>query len=113
MTEHSGVLRSSGGLSQAARTLGALAGESTDDPSTAAWETTNLLTVSAVLVGAARLREETRGSHWREDYPDRDDAWAGHIDTRMGPDGRLHPAYHPGPGAVPFDEPAIASGATS
>ena len=113
MTEHSGVLRSSGGLSQAARTLAALAGESTDDPSTAAWETTNLLTVSAVLVGAARLREETRGSHWREDYPDRDDAWAGHIDTRMGLDGRLHPAYHPGPGAVPVDEPAIASGATS
>ena len=26
------------------------------------------------LAEAARLREETRGSHWREDFPDRDDA---------------------------------------
>ena len=30
---------------------------------------------------AAQLREETRGSHWRDDFPDRDDAdWAGHLD---------------------------------
>ena len=28
------------------------------------------------------LREETRGSHWREDFPERDDAhWAGHVDS--------------------------------
>ena len=26
-----------------------------------------------MLVHHAVLREETRGSHWREDYPDRDD----------------------------------------
>ena len=35
-----------------------------------AWEATNLLTISTALAGAARLREETRGSHWREDFPD-------------------------------------------
>ena len=38
------------------------------------WETTNLLTISTGLCAAALLREETRGSHWREDFPDRDDA---------------------------------------
>ena len=42
------------------------------------------------------VREETRGSHWRDDYPDKDDAsWLGHVDTTMGDRGRLHVAYHP------------------
>ena len=51
---------------------------------TAAWETTNLVTVALALAEAARQREETRGSHWREDFPERDDAhWAGHFDATM------------------------------
>ena len=30
------------------------------------------------------LREETRGSHWREDFPDRDDEhWARHVDVTL------------------------------
>ena len=50
----------------------------------AAWETTNLLTLSTALAQAARLRAETRGSHWREDFPLRDDEeWAGHIDLQL------------------------------
>ena len=45
---------------------------------TEGWETTNLLTVSTALTAAARAREETRGAHWREDFPQRDDArWRG------------------------------------
>ena len=48
----------------------------------AAWEATNLLTVAAALLDAALLREETRGSHWRDDFPERDDAhWARHVDV--------------------------------
>ena len=61
--------------------LGGVAAEAVDLES---WETTNLLTVSGALADAALLREETRGSHWREDFPDRDDArWAGHFDVTM------------------------------
>ena len=48
------------------------------------WETTNLLTISTALADAAALREETRGSHWREDFPERDDdTFAGHFDVVM------------------------------
>jgi L-aspartate oxidase len=54
------------------------------------WEMTNLRTVATALVAAATARTETRGSHWREDFADRDDAhWLGRILTRLGPEGEL------------------------
>jgi L-aspartate oxidase len=63
----------------------------------AAWETTNLLTVSTALAEAAALRTETRGSHWREDFPHRDESRAGHVDTWLAVDGtvRAEWAYAP------------------
>ena len=52
----------------------------TAEPGVETWETTNLLCVARVLVAAALRREETRGCHWREDHPDRDDAdWRRHL----------------------------------
>ena len=87
MTEQAGVLRTAGGLTDALQEISALA-EKPGDIGTPAWEATNLLTISAALTGAACLREETRGSHWREDHPDRDDEhWAGHIDARLTAEG--------------------------
>jgi L-aspartate oxidase len=92
MTERAGVLRSRDGLESGADELEALAGKSTDNAGVPEWETTNLLTVSAALLAAARMREETRGSHWREDFPDRDDVgWSGHIDVTLDGDT---PALH-------------------
>jgi L-aspartate oxidase len=38
-----------------------------------ALETDNLLTVAEIMVGAALQRRESRGSHFREDHPQRDD----------------------------------------
>ena len=38
-----------------------------------ALETENLLLVAETMAGAALLRRESRGSHFREDYPERDD----------------------------------------
>ena len=37
-----------------------------------------MVTVAAALVAAAARREETRGCHWREDFPDSDRACLGH-----------------------------------
>jgi L-aspartate oxidase len=81
MSERVGVLRSADGLALAAKELAGYAatglGQGTPD-----WETSNLVSISAALTAAATLREETRGSHWREDFPERDDAqYAGHVDV--------------------------------
>ena len=84
MTERAGVLRSRDGLDLGGKELGALIGQAAHRPGVDAWETTNLATVAAALLGAAGMREETRGSHWRDDFPDRDDQrWARHIDVRL------------------------------
>jgi nicotinate-nucleotide pyrophosphorylase (carboxylating) len=82
MSEYAGVLRSADGLRKAGDVLSDLATNTTTEAGVAAWQATNLVTVSAALLSAAELREETRGSHWREDFPDRDDgSWYGHLTT--------------------------------
>jgi L-aspartate oxidase len=97
MTAEVGVLRSAGGMKSAVADLESLAAETTAEPAPDAWETTNLLTVSRALVEAAALREETRGSHWREDFPDRDDdRWAGHVDVVLDA-GVPTASFHPSP----------------
>jgi L-aspartate oxidase len=106
MTEHAGVLRSEQGLGEAGRLLAEVRETSGAVPGTGAWEATNLLTVATVLVEAARMREETRGSHWREDFPETDDAdWFGHIDARLTKGGEVRleyvPSQHPAEPAPP------------
>ncbi|MGW1468855.1 L-aspartate oxidase [Streptomyces sp. NPDC002308] len=99
MTRGAGVLRSAESLAAAARELEALhdgaAGAGAPDgkaavPGVEAWETTNLLLVARVLVAAASARAETRGCHWREDHPDRDDEnWRAHLVVRVAEDRTL------------------------
>ncbi len=44
------------------------------------WRQRNLLTVARLIAGAALRREESRGGHFRADFPDRDDArWRIHV----------------------------------
>ena len=95
MTDKVGVLRTASGMAEALDDLAALANKAEDDPRTESWSVTNLVTISSVLASAALLREETRGSHWREDFPERDDEhWRGHVDAVLA-DGVLRPSYHP------------------
>ena len=96
MTGQAGVLRSAAGLAGAVHELAVLA-RRPGLVGTAAWETTNLVTISGALAAAARLREETRGSHWREDFPERDDAhFAGHLDVSMAA-GAVSVRFRPSP----------------
>ncbi|WP_329615482.1 L-aspartate oxidase [Streptomyces brevispora] len=97
MTRGAGVLRSADSLATAAEELEDLhrgaapesgaAGPKAVVPGVEAWEVANLLLVSRVLVAAARSREETRGCHWREDRPERDDEnWRRHLVVRLTPE---------------------------
>ncbi len=79
MTERAGVLRSGPGLSAAADALRKIGDFQSSRPSLSAWEATNLHTLASALVASAALRTETRGSHWREDFPDASDDWIGHL----------------------------------
>jgi L-aspartate oxidase len=78
MTRGAGVLRSADSLVAAAKELTRL-GEQRTTPRTEAWEATNLLAVASALVASAYARRETRGCHWREDYPTAADEWRGHL----------------------------------
>jgi L-aspartate oxidase len=99
MTDGAGVLRSAESLAKAADQLQQLHTDARDalaengktaEAGVDTWEATNLLCVARVLVTAARLREETRGCHWREDRPERDDTtWRRHIVVRLNPDRTL------------------------
>jgi L-aspartate oxidase len=88
MTRGAGVLRSADSLAATAKELTRL-GEQRTTPRNAAWEATNLLTVASALVASAYARRETRGCHWREDYPNAADEWRGHLLNAIGLQGAL------------------------
>lgn len=89
MSGGAGVLRSEGSLRNAIEGLSQLPDTMGGSPCTGDWETTNLLSVASVLARQAQLRTETRGSHWREDYPDTDDRhWRHHLYSVLE-DGRM------------------------
>ncbi|WP_413800018.1 L-aspartate oxidase [Streptomyces iranensis] len=99
MTHGAGVLRSAESLARAADRLERVQDDAvaqlrrdgkTAEPGVETWEATNLHLVARVLVAAALRREETRGCHWREDRPERDDAaWRRHLLVTLRPDGAL------------------------
>ena len=60
------------------------------DDSVAACELSNMLTTSALVTKAALLREESRGTHWRTDHPQRDDATScRHVVLQRAADGTI------------------------
>ena len=80
MVRKMGIVRDRGRLLEAKKEVAfwcryALAREF---PNKAGWELQNLLTVARLMIDAALEREESRGTHFRSDFPARDDArWAG------------------------------------
>jgi L-aspartate oxidase len=89
MTDGAGVLRSADSLDATAKTLDELGRRQAHEVRPESWEAANLHTVATTLVTAARVREETRGSHWRDDFPQPDPRWRVHLLTRREPDGSL------------------------
>jgi L-aspartate oxidase len=76
MWTHVGLFRSREGLEEA------LARLTSEDPTDAAHR--HLLTVAWLIARAALRREESRGGHYRSDFPSRDDArWKIHVSDEL------------------------------
>ncbi|MFO0852200.1 MAG: L-aspartate oxidase [Gemmataceae bacterium] len=75
MVRKMGIVRDAGRLAEATRDVGfwcryVLAREFHDR---AGWELQNLLTAARLMIDAATRRDESRGTHYRSDFPARDD----------------------------------------
>jgi L-aspartate oxidase len=73
MWRHAGLERDAAGLTEAAAEL---AGWRADDPSPAGREDANLLDLGRLVVHAALRRQESRGAHFRTDFPEPTEGWA-------------------------------------
>jgi L-aspartate oxidase len=87
MTSSAGVLRSARGLGAAADALAGLPAAFPARPD--GWETANLVQLATALVELATRREESRGAHWREDFPDPSEARRVRQTVALAPDGAL------------------------
>jgi L-aspartate oxidase len=93
MSSGAGVLRSSDSLVHTSYDLARIGDKKSDKPCVEAWETTNLFQLAQAILKAALIRQETRGSHWREDFPRTDPNWRKRIVQEMDVDGNLLTSY--------------------
>jgi L-aspartate oxidase len=83
MWEKVGVVRDEKGLTAALSELEALAETSPD----AAGEARNLLDIARLVAAAALARRESRGGHYRSDFPKPDPDWQHRLFLTAAPDG--------------------------
>jgi succinate dehydrogenase/fumarate reductase flavoprotein subunit len=106
MWEGCGVVRTRAGLLAAQERIESLTAEaeaiavSGSATMNYAWQEAldlgNQLTVARIIVASALAREESRGAHYRADFPDRDDErWLRYAVTRRGPDGAPEITWRP------------------
>jgi len=93
MSRGAGVLRSATSLQNTEKDLADIARRESSEPCVEAWETTNLFQLAQAIVRSALTREETRGSHWREDFPDQLPRWSRRILQRMDIDGKWDSSF--------------------
>ena len=88
MWQSTGLFRTRAGLEHAVARLDSIYAEAGDaaaapDAGTAAWRRFSLASVARLVARAALRREESRGAHYREDFPARDDLhWKIHVTDR-------------------------------
>lgn len=83
-----GIIREEGSLAAAVESLRLLPLRHSEPPLRAAQEAENLRMVGEAIARCALAREESRGAHYRSDFPARlDEAWRKH--SRLAPDGTV------------------------
>jgi L-aspartate oxidase len=105
MSRYAGGLRDATGLDQCAGELVRLAAQKGSVPGLEPWEGTNMMTVATAIVTSARLREESRGAHWRDDFEGRREEWRGHLIAQHDVERGLRHWFVPGQ-PVPVDRQA-------
>jgi L-aspartate oxidase len=93
MSRGAGVLRSSDSLLKTSADLTRIEDKKSVEPCVEAWETTNLFQLAQVIVKAALIRQETRGSHWREDFPETSQLWKKRIVQQLDQKGYWMSGY--------------------
>ena len=93
MSRGAGVLRSSDSLLQTSADLTRIQDRKSTNPCVEAWETTNLFQLAEAILKAALIRQETRGSHWREDFPETSDLWRKRIIQSVDQSGSWTTGY--------------------
>ncbi|MGI5901393.1 MAG: L-aspartate oxidase [Desulfitobacteriia bacterium] len=84
MWEKAGIIRSQEGLSQAQELLNQLGEGFEPDLRVSDLELSNMLTLGRLIVRAALEREESRGGHFRSDFPQVDNRWQKHSVIKRG-----------------------------
>lgn len=83
MWDNVGIVRNADGLKTALAQLRAWQSAGPQRPTTndqrPAHELRNMVTVGQMMAEAALTREESRGAHYRTDFPDPRDEWRRHI----------------------------------
>jgi L-aspartate oxidase len=87
MSEGAGVMRSDSSLRKTMQTLQELSKLISTEPRIEAWEASNLHLLATAIVKSALTRTESRGSHWRSDYPQSSDKWLSRVIEEIDADG--------------------------
>ena len=87
MSEGAGVMRSEKSLAGTLLTLEELSKRKTKIADINSWEVSNLYFLATAIVRSALARTESRGSHWRSDFPVIDIKWQSRIVEHLDIDG--------------------------
>jgi succinate dehydrogenase/fumarate reductase flavoprotein subunit len=95
MWEDGGIMREAKGLSRALASVQAIQQEASIPSSELSGkelldliELRSAAKVATIILEAALMRRESRGAHFRQDFPDQNDAeWQGHLQVHLNPGG--------------------------
>jgi L-aspartate oxidase len=89
------MMRSESSLRKTMQTLQELSKLTSQQPRIEAWEASNLHLLATAIVRSALQRTESRGSHWRSDFPNTSDQWESRVIESIDNDGKWKSKLEP------------------